>query len=196
MTQPDNLQANPQIPRCPWCKISNPLYVAYHDHEWGVYCRDDRRLYELFLLEGFQAGLSWETILNKRDNFRRAYDGFDIEKVCAYGEEKIEELMRNSGIIRHRGKITASIENSRIIREIRREFGSFSEYLDTFTGGKVIFEPDISVTRSELSDTISSDMKRRGMKFAGTTIIYAFLQACGRINSHVKECFLYKEGEE
>ncbi|NLZ36948.1 MAG: DNA-3-methyladenine glycosylase I [Clostridiales bacterium] len=196
MTKPDNLQANPHLPRCPWCKESNPLYIAYHDYEWGIYCRDDRRLYELFLLEGFQAGLSWETVLNKRENFRLAYDSFDIDKVCAYGEKKIEELMKNPGIIRHRGKIKASIENSRIIREIRREFGSFSGYLDTFTGGKVIFEPDITVTRSELSDTISSDMKRRGMKFAGTTIIYAFLQACGRINGHVRECFLYKESEK
>ncbi len=196
MTKPDNLQANPHLPRCPWCKESNPLYIAYHDYEWGIYCRDDRRLYELFLLEGFQAGLSWETVLNKRENFRLAYDSFDIDKVCLYDDEKIEELMGNPGIIRHRGKIKASIENSRIIREIRREFGSFSEYLDTFTGGKVIFEPDISVTRSELSDTISSDMKRRGMKFAGTTIIYAFLQACGRINGHVRECFLYKKGEK
>ena len=196
MTTTDAVNVNPHLPRCPWCKESNLLYVAYHDFEWGVYSRDERFLFELFLLEGFQAGLSWETILNKRENFRRAYDEFDLEKVCAYGEEKIEELMGNPGIIRHRGKITASIENSRIIRQIRREFGSFSEYLDAFTGGKVIFEPDITITRSELSDSVSADLRRRGMKYAGTTIIYSFLQACGRINGHVRECFLYKESGE
>jgi DNA-3-methyladenine glycosylase I len=144
-------------------------------------------------LETFQAGLSWECILNKRENFRKAYDGFDIDKVCNYGDEKINELMQDAGIIRNRAKLRASVNNSRIYREITREYGSFDAYLQSFTEGKVIREPDISITTSPLSDALSADLKKRGMSFVGSTTIYAFLQAIGVINSHTKDCFCYEQ---
>ncbi len=175
--------------RCFWCNMKNPLYIAYHDNEWGVFPEDERKLYELFILETFQAGLSWECILNKRENFRRAYDGFDIDKVCSYGDDKIETLMQDAGIIRNRAKIKASINNSRVYRTITDEFGSFKAYLDSFTKGKLIREPDVSITTSPLSDAISADLKKRGMTFVGSTTIYAFLQAIGIINAHQKDCF-------
>ena len=179
--------------RCFWCKLKNPLYVAYHDNEWGVFPEAEKKLYELFILETFQAGLSWECILNKRENFRRAYDGFDMEKICAYGEDKIEELMSNPGIIRNRAKIKASINNTRVYRAITEEFGSFKAYLESFTGGKVIREPDVSITVSPLSDALSADLKKRGMTFVGSTTIYAFLQAVGIINAHAEDCFCVTE---
>lgn len=175
--------------RCFWCNMKNPLYIAYHDNEWGVFPEDERKLYELFILETFQAGLSWECILNKRENFRRAYDGFDIDKVCSYGDDKIETLMQDAGIIRNRAKIKASINNSRVYKTITDEFGSFKAYLDSFTKGKLIREPDVSITTSPLSDAISADLKKRGMTFVGSTTIYAFLQAIGIINAHQKDCF-------
>ena len=175
--------------RCFWCNLKNPIYIAYHDNEWGVFPEDEQKLYELFILETFQAGLSWECILNKRENFRKAYDGFDADKICAYGEEKIGELMQNPGIIRNRRKITASINNTRVYRAITDEFGSFKAYLHSFTGGEVIREPDVSITTSPLSDAISMDLKKRGMTFVGSTTIYAFLQAVGVINAHEEGCF-------
>ena len=178
--------------RCFWCNLKNPLYIAYHDNEWGVPCHDERLLYELFILETFQAGLSWECILNKRENFRKALDGFDIDKVCGYGDEKLAELMHDSGIIRNKTKLRACINNSHTYRDITKEFGSFDAYLQLFTSGKIIHEPDVSITTSPLSDTISNDLKKRGMCFVGSTTIYAFLQAIGVIYSHTKECFLYK----
>ena len=181
--------------RCFWCNLKNPIYVAYHDNEWSVFPEDERKLYELFILETFQAGLSWECILNKRENFRLAYDGFDLEKICSYGDEKIEELMQNPGIIRNRRKITASINNTRVYKAITEEFGSFKDYLHSFTGGKVIREPDVSITTSPLSDAISADLKKRGMTFVGSTTIYAFLQAVGIINAHQTDCFCYKKGK-
>ena len=179
--------------RCFWCSLKNPLYVAYHDNEWGIPCYDEQKLYEYFILETFQAGLSWECILNKRENFRKAYDGFDLEKVCAYGNDKLNELMQNAGIIRNRAKLKASINNSRIYKAITEEFGDFQAYLDSFTGGKVIREPDVSITTSPLSDALSKDLKRRGMTFVGSTTVYAFLQAIGVINAHSEDCFRYGE---
>ena len=175
--------------RCKWCNLKNPKYVAYHDEEWGVLRTDDRYLFEMLVLESFQAGLSWECILNKRENFRTAYDDFDLDKVCAYGEDKLKELLENSGIVRNKLKIKASIGNAKIFRDIKNEYGGFYEYLKRFTDGKIIYEND--VTRSGLSDTISADLQERGMKFVGTTIIYSYLQAIGVINSHEDGCFLY-----
>ena len=189
------METTPAPRRCFWCNPKNPLYIAYHDTEWGVFPEDEKKLYELFILETFQAGLSWQCILNKRENFRKAYDGFDIDKICAYGEEKMEELMRNPGIIRNRRKIAASIENSRVYQSITREFGSFRAYLHSFTGGRVIHEPDVSVTTSPLSDALAADLKKRGMTFVGSTTMYAFLQAVGVINAHQKDCFCYSEEE-
>ena len=180
--------------RCRWCNSGNPLYVSYHDNEWGVPCHDDHALYELFILESFQAGLSWEIVLNKREHFREVYDGFDIDKVCEYGEEKIALLLADKGIIRNKLKIKASIKNSCIFREIQKEYGSFDEYIWGFTGGEIIYENDPAVTTSPLSDAISKDLKKRGMDFVGSTIIYSFLQAIGIINAHEDGCFRYSKG--
>lgn len=175
--------------RCQWANPKNEIYIQYHDEEWGVPVYDDHKLFEMLILESFQAGLSWECVLNKRENFRKAFDGFDLEKVCRYDEERMEELRRNPDIIRNRRKIQAAVANARIFREIQREFQSFSDYLWHWTDGKVVYETD--QTSSELSDRISADLKKRGMKFVGTTIIYAYLQAVGVIYSHEKECYLF-----
>lgn len=176
--------------RCRWCNLNNPLYVEYHDLEWGVPNFDENHLYEMLILESFQAGLSWECVLNKREDFRKAYDSFDINKVVLYDEPKIEELINNKRIIRNRLKISASIKNSRIFKDISEEFGSFYNYLKSFTGGEIYYETD--KTRNELSDAISEDLKRRGMTFVGSVIIYSFLQAIGMICSHDEGCYLYK----
>lgn len=180
-------------PHCRWCNLANPLYVRYHDEEWGVPCHDDHALYELLILETFQAGLSWETVLNKRARFREVYDGFDLDKVCAYGEEKIARLLSDEGIIRNRLKIRASVKNSRIFRDIQEEYGSFDKYIWSWTGGKIIYENDPAVTTSPLSDAISKDLKKRGMAFVGSTIIYAYLQAIGVINAHSDDCWLHTD---
>jgi len=177
--------------RCRWCNLKNSLYVAYHDTEWGRLDLNDQHLYEMLILESFQAGLSWECVLNKRESFRLAYDNFDLERVCAYGPEKIAELLNNKDIIRNKLKINASIGNSRIFREITREYGSFYSYLRQFVTREVIYET--GKTTNELSDEISHDLKSRGMKFVGSTIIYSYLQAIGLIDSHDKECYLYRE---
>lgn len=179
--------------RCRWCRLNNPLYVEYHDNEWGRPDFSDQYLYEMLILESFQAGLSWECVLSKREYFRRAYDGFDVKKVALYDENKVNELMNNKGVIRNRRKIDASIKNSRIFMEIVREFGSFHNYLRTFTGDKVIYETD--KTANALSDAVSKDLQKRGMKFVGSVIIYAYLQAIGAICSHERDCFLYRGGE-
>ena len=176
--------------RCGWCNLKNPLYVEYHDNEWCKPRFDDRYLYEMLILESFQAGLSWECVLNKREAFRRAYDGFDIEKVCAYDSKKVEELINNKDIIRNKLKIKASIDNSKIFRAIVLEYGSFYAYLKAFAGETTIYETD--KTSSALSDTISNDLKSRGMRFVGSTIIYSYLQAVGIIYSHERACFLRK----
>ena len=177
--------------RCKWCNIKNPIYVEYHDNEWCVPSCDEQYLYEMLILEAFQAGLSWECVLNKREAFRKAYDNFDIDKVCGYGDDKFNDLIGNEGIIRNRLKIKASISNSKIFREISREYGGFYSYLMTFTKGEVLYETDI--TTNALSDSISADLKKRGMTFVGSTIIYSYLQAIGIIYSHDRDCFMHKQ---
>ena len=177
--------------RCKWCNLKNPRYVEYHDNEWGKPNFDDKYLYEMLILESFQAGLSWECILNKREGFRKAYDNFDIDKVCNYDDSKINDLLANKDIIRNKLKIKASINNSKIFKDIVNEYGSFYNYLKTFTNNKIIYEND--KTTNKLSDDISKDLKKRGMKFVGSTTIYSYLQAIGIIFSHLKECYLYKE---
>ena len=174
--------------RCHWVNPKNELYVRYHDEEWGVPVHDDHKLFEMLILECFQAGLSWECVLNKREAFRKAFDGFDLKKVCSYGEGKLESLKNNPGIIRNRLKIDASVINARVFRSIQKEFGSFSSYLWGWSDNKTIYEND--KTSSPLSDAISKNLKSRGMKFVGTTVIYAYLQAVGVINSHQDGCFL------
>ena len=178
--------------RCRWCNAANPRYTAYHDHEWAVPCHDDRMLFELLILEGFQAGLSWECVLNKREAFRAAFDQFDWEKIAAYDDAKVAELLGNPGIIRNRLKVRAAIGNAAVFAEIRREFGSFDAYLARFTGKEVLIEHD--KTTNSWSDRISRDLRKRGMRFVGSTIIYAYLQAIGAINSHEPGCDLYPEG--
>ena len=173
--------------RCYWANPKNERYICYHDEEWGVPVHDDQKLLEMLILECFQAGLSWECVLNKRDAFRKAFDGFDLEKICAYHEDKLEMLRNNPEIIRNRLKIQAAVINAQAFRKIQKEYGSFSEYLWHWTDGRVIQET--GKTSSELSDTISKDLKKYGMKFAGTTVVYAYLQAIGVIWSHENECF-------
>lgn len=177
--------------RCKWCNLENKKYIDYHDNEWGIINNNDKYLLEMLILESFQAGLSWECILNKRDNFNQAYDNFDLDKICQYDENKIQELLQNKGIIRNKLKIKASINNAKIFKNIKQEYGTFFNYLKTFTKGEIIFE--IGKTTNELSDAISKDLKKRKMTFVGSTIIYSYLQAIGIIYSHEKDCFMYKE---
>ena len=174
--------------RCKWCNLKNDLYVKYHDEEWGVPSFDDKYLYEMLILESFQAGLSWECVLNKRKYFEYAFDNFDIDEVCKYDDQKIEKINNNPKIIRNRLKIKATINNSKIFKEIQKEYGSFSNYIWNYSNNKVIYEND--KTTSNLSDIISKDLIKRGMKFVGSTIIYSYLQAIGIINSHEDTCFL------
>lgn len=178
-----------KVKRCKWCNLKNPLYIEYHDNEWCVPNFDEHYLYEMFILESFQAGLSWECVLNKRKEFEDAYDNFNIDLVCKYDENKKKALLENRGIIRNRLKINASINNSKIYKSITIEFGSFLNYLSGFFDGKIIYEND--KTTNYLSDKISKDLINRGMKFVGSTIIYSYLQAVGIINSHDDDCFLH-----
>lgn len=177
--------------RCSWCNLRNGLYVKYHDEEWGVLKTDDHYLFEMLILEGFQAGLSWECVLNKRDAFRAAFDNFDIEKIVNYDDEKLQKLYENKGIIRNKLKIKATVKNAFIFKSIVAEHGSFYSYLKTFTNGKIICEQGL--VSSPLSDAISLDLQKRGMSFVGTVIIYSYLQAVGIINSHDKECYKTKK---
>ncbi len=182
--------------RCAWAG-TDPLYVAYHDREWGVPARDDARLFEFLVLEGAQAGLSWITILRKRENYRRAFDGFDAEKIARYTPKKIARLMRDPGIVRNRLKIEGTVANARAFLEVRDEFGSFSRYMWDFVGGTPIQNrrkslKQIPATTRE-SDAMSRDMKKRGFKFVGSTICYAHMQACGMVNDHVTDCFRHRE---
>ena len=177
--------------RCKWCNLKNELYVQYHDKEWCVQNFNEKYLFEMLILESFQAGLSWECVLNKRNDFRIAYNNFDIDKVCMYDNQKIEELMHNPKIIRNKLKIKASINNAKIFKNIQKEYGSFYNYLKSFTNNKIIYEND-RIT-NELSDSISKDLQMRGMKFVGSKIIYSYLQAIGVIYSHDNECYLYKK---
>ncbi len=176
--------------RCRWCNLKNPTYITYHDEEWCKPNFDDKYLFEMLILESFQAGLSWECVLNKREDFIKAYDDFDIDKICNYDNNKIEKLLLNEKIIRNKLKINTSIKNAKIFKDIQKEYGTFNNYLKTFTKGKTVYE--IDKTTSELSDSISKDLQKRGMKFVGSTIIYSYLQAIGVIYSHDKDCFLYK----
>lgn len=184
-------ERNKTMKRCLWCNLKNPLYVEYHDKEWGVLNLDDNYLFEMLILEMFQAGLSWECILNKRENFKKAYDNFAIDKIIKYDDVKKEELYNNKGIIRNKLKINASINNSTIFKEIQKEYGSFFKYLLSFIHKYPIYETGL--TTSQLSDSISKDLIKRGMKFTGSTIIYSYLQAIGIINLHETECFLHKK---
>ena len=180
--------------RCFWVHLNSPLYRAYHDEEWGTPIRDDQSMYALFMLELFQAGLSWITLLKKREAFEAAFDGFDVEKIAAYDETKIAELLQNAGIIRSRGKIEAAIGNAKIVLALRREYGSFCNYLWSFSGGKVVLSPDDQPrATSPLSDRMAEDMKRRGMKYAGSVTIHSFLQAAGIVNEHEPACYRYGE---
>ncbi len=179
--------------RCAWLNLKNDVYVKYHDNEWGMPTHDDKLLYEMLILETFQAGLSWECVLNKRQAFRLAFDNFDIDKIATYNENKIDKLLNNKNIIRNKLKIKAAILNSKIFKQIQAEFGSFNNYIWGFSNNKIIYEPYNMRTTSPLSDKISADLIRRGMKFVGSTIIYAYLQSIGVINAHGKECYLFKK---
>lgn len=182
------------VNRCKWINLKNPLYIQYHDTEWGVPQHLDQMLFELLILEGFQAGLSWECVLNKREHFRKVYDYFDVEKVSRYGEAKIQELLADPGIIRNRLKVQASVANAKAFLRIQKEFGSFDTYIWSFTEGKTVHESYDVRTTSPLSDQISKDLKKRGMKFVGSTVIYSYLQAIGVIDGHGPECDCYKSG--
>ena len=179
--------------RCEWAKT--PLSIAYHDEEWGVPSHDDVRLFEFLMLEGAQAGLSWETILQKRENYRKAFDGFNPAKIAKYNSRKIDSLMRDPGIIRNHLKILSSVSNAKAFLEVQREFGSFDSYVWRFVDGKPIKrkrgEPVLA--RTEVSDALSKDLLRRGFKFVGSTICYAFMQAIGMVNDHNQSCFRYNQ---
>jgi DNA-3-methyladenine glycosylase I len=174
--------------RCTWAG-SDEIYIRYHDEEWGVPTHDDRMLFEMLVLESFQAGLSWITILKKRENFKKAFDDFDVEKVADYDDSKVEELRLNEGIIRHKGKITSAINNAQVFIEIQNEFGSFDEYIWGFTDSEIIKAEYL--TESDLSKTISKDLKKRGMRFIGPTIIYSYLESIGIIDNHQEDCFKF-----
>ena len=182
--------------RCYWVG-SDPLYLEYHDTEWGVPLYDDHKIFEFLILETFQAGLSWMTILKKRENFKEALDNFDYKKISKYDDNKFDELMNNKGIVRNRLKIKATITNAQAFIEVQKEFGSFSKYIWNFVDNKPIQNNYSSVkdvpAKTELSDKISLDLKKRGFKFVGSTIIYSHMQATGMVNDHTSECFRYKE---
>jgi len=182
--------------RCTWCG-TDPLYVEYHDKEWGKPIYDDATIFEFLILETFQAGLSWITILRKRENFRKAFDHFDYKKIAAYSEDKYEELLEDAGIIRNKLKIRATIKNAQLFMDVQKEFGSFSKYIWSFTNGKPIknnfkYMSEVPAT-TELSDELSKDLKKRGFKFVGSTVIYAHMQATGMVNDHTTDCFRYNE---
>lgn len=181
--------------RCAWC-LSDPIYVKYHDEEWGKPVYDDRLLFEFLILESFQAGLSWLTILRKRENFRKAFAGFDAKKVAKFDEKKYEQLMQDASIIRNQLKIRAAINNAQRFLEIQKEFGSFAKYVWGFTGGKPIVHSRKTLkdvpAKTEISDAMSKDMIKRGFKFRGSTICYAFMQAVGMVDDHVDNCWRKK----
>jgi len=182
--------------RCSW-PGTDSLYLAYHDTEWGVPVYDDAKLFEFLILETFQAGLSWITVLRKRENFRKAFDNFDYQKIALYDENKYDSLLQDTGIIRNKLKIKATISNAKAFMAIQKEFGTFSKYIWGFTNGKPLVNSFESLNdlpaKTALSDTLSKDLKKRGFKFVGSTIIYAHMQATGMVNDHIKSCFRYKE---
>lgn len=181
--------------RCRWAG-SDPLYQKYHDEEWGVPVHDDRKLFEMLILEGAQAGLSWITILRKRGNYKAAFDNFDAKKIAKYDEQKIKLLLQNEGIVRNKLKINAAVINAKLFLEIQKEFGSFDKYIWQFVGGKPIINHRISLkdvpAKTKESDAMSAALKKRGFKFVGSTICYAFMQAVGMVNDHTTDCFRYK----
>lgn len=186
--------------RCPWVKEDNPLYVAYHDKEWGRPVHNDIKLFEMLILEGAQAGLSWETILNKRENYRACFANFDPQKVAKFSTKKINALLQNPGIVRNKLKINATITNAKAFLQVQKEFGSFDKYIWAFVKNKPIknqlkFLSDYP-SKTELSDLISKDLKKRGFKFVGSTIIYAFMQAVGMVDDHTKDCWVRKKSEQ
>ncbi|MDN3642625.1 DNA-3-methyladenine glycosylase I [Lutimonas halocynthiae] len=182
--------------RCDWCG-NDPLYMSYHDHEWGVPLFEDKILFEFLILETFQAGLSWITILRKRENFRQAFDDFDYLKIAHYDEAKYEELLMNTGIIRNKLKIRSAISNAQLFIEIQKEYGSFSNYFWSFTDNQSISNQWDNMSQvpatTDLSDTISKALKKKGFKFVGSTVIYAYMQAIGMVNDHVSSCFRYEQ---
>ncbi len=181
-----------QPPRCAWARLSNPLYLAYHDREWGVPCADETRLFEMLNLEGAQAGLSWETILNKRENYRAAFEGWNPERIARYDERDMQRLLGNAGIVRNRLKIAATIGNARALLRLREEFGGLAPYLWSWVGGAPIVNvrrvPADVPARTELSDALSKDLEGRGFRFVGSTIVYAYMQAIGMVDDHLVTC--------
>lgn len=184
-----------ELPRCAWA--SGDLYIRYHDEEWGVPVHDDRTLFEFLVLEGAQAGLSWSTILNKRENYRKAFDNFDPDQVANYNRSKIQQLLANSGIVRNKLKIASAVENAKALLRVQPEFGCFDRYIWQFVGGKPRVNKWKSLSQipahTKESDAMSKDLKHRGFNFVGSTICYAFMQAVGMVNDHVIDCFRYKE---
>jgi DNA-3-methyladenine glycosylase I len=182
------------LSRCPW-PSNDPLMIAYHDNEWGVPLHDDQKLFEFMVLDCFQAGLSWRTVLHKRENFRVAFDNFDYRKIAKYGQEKIDSLLQDSGIIRNKAKINGTIQNAKAFLMVQKEFGSFDQYIWKFTNDEPILNKWQNLSelpaRSELSDKMSADLVKRGFKFVGSTICYAFIQAIGMVNDHLITCFRY-----
>ena len=182
--------------RCGWC-VGDPLYEAYHDQEWGVPVTDDETLFEFLILETFQAGLSWITVLRKRENFREAFDHFDYKKIAGYDQDKIDELLQNPGIIRNKLKVNATVSNAKAFMDIQKEFGSFSDYIWKFVDGNPIKNAwenyKLAPSTTDISDAISKDLKKRGFKFVGSTVVYAHMQATGMVNDHEIRCFRYDE---
>ncbi len=185
-----------KIERCPWAYGASPLYIPYHDSEWGVPVRDDRRQFEFLTLESAQAGLSWSTILNKREGYRKAFAGFDPVKVAGFDAKKIAELLKNPGIVRNRLKVNAAVNNAKRFLEVQKEFGSFSKYIWSFVGGKQKANRRVNFSQlpatSKESDALSADLKKRGFKFVGSTIIYAHMQVTGLVNDHLVTCFRHR----
>ena len=181
------------VSRCGWAG-SDPLYQKYHDEEWGVPVHDDRKLFEMLILEGAQAGLSWITILRKRENYRKAFDKFDAKKIAMYDSKKVKEFLQNEGIVRNKLKIVAAIQNAKLFLEVRKELGSFDKYIWQFVNGKQITNRWKSLkeipAKTKESDAMSKDLKKRGFKFVGSTICYAFMQAVGMVNDHITDCFI------
>jgi len=188
--------AKKELTRCPWC-LGNDIMMEYHDTEWGVLLHDDQKHFEFIVLDGFQAGLSWLTVLRKRDNYRKAFANYNLKKIAAFDDSDVEELMLNDGIIRNRLKIKATIGNAKAFMEVQKEFGSFDKYIWQFVGNKTIVNKprgagDFKATSPE-SDAMSKDLKKRGFKFVGSTICYAYMQAAGMVNDHTADCFRQKE---
>lgn len=184
-----------ELVRCAWCG-TDPLYIKYHDEEWGVPCHEDRQLFEMICLEGAQAGLSWITVLRKRESYRAAFDNFDAEKIVCYGEDKVDELLQNPGIVRNRLKVNAFIKNARSFLTVQHEFGTFDRYIWQFVNGQPIVHNFASLreipAKTAEAEAMSKDLQKRGFTFVGPTICYAFMQACGLVNDHLLDCFRYR----